>query len=81
MYRVTHEGEPPTGDLHPHTHAHAGRTPPHSRDRLHDGLLRRLVVSIRRWFLRAAAVFAPAARDAVRSASLPAFLYVSLFLS
>ena len=32
MYLATHEGEPPTGDLHPHTHAHAGRTqsaPPH----------------------------------------------------
>ena len=26
MYLATHEGEPPTGDLHPHTHAHAGRT-------------------------------------------------------
>src|SRR5262249_35345425 len=23
---VLHEGEPPTGDFHPHTHAHAGRT-------------------------------------------------------
>jgi len=27
MYLATHEGEPPTGVLHPHTHAHAGRTP------------------------------------------------------
>ena len=27
MYLATHEGEPPTGDLHPQTHAHAGRTP------------------------------------------------------
>src|SRR5262245_5509408 len=27
MYLATHEGEPPTGDFHPHTHAHAGRTP------------------------------------------------------
>jgi hypothetical protein len=26
MYFAMHEGEPPTGDLHPHTHAHAGRT-------------------------------------------------------
>ena len=25
-YLATHEGEPPTGGLHPHTHAHAGRT-------------------------------------------------------
>ena len=34
MYPAIHEGEPPTGDLHPHTHAHAGRTPlvpPHRR--------------------------------------------------
>src|SRR5262245_57420608 len=28
-----HEGEPPTGDLHPHTHAPAGRTPGRARDR------------------------------------------------
>ena len=28
MYLATHEGEPPTGDFHPHTHAHAGRTQP-----------------------------------------------------
>ena len=28
MYFATHEGEPPTGDFHPHTHAHAGRTQP-----------------------------------------------------
>ena len=27
MYALAHEGEPPTGDFHPHTHAHAGRTP------------------------------------------------------
>ena len=27
MYLAMHEGEPPTGDLHPHPHAHAGRTP------------------------------------------------------
>src|SRR5712692_1113786 len=26
MYLATHEGEPPTGDFHPQTHAHAGRT-------------------------------------------------------
>jgi predicted RecB family nuclease len=33
MYLATHEGEPPTGDLHPHTHAHAGRTQRRARDR------------------------------------------------
>ena len=26
MYFAMPEGEPPTEDLHPHTHAHAGRT-------------------------------------------------------
>jgi hypothetical protein len=26
MYFAMHEGEPPTGDFHPHPHAHAGRT-------------------------------------------------------
>src|SRR5262245_32611379 len=33
MYACAHEGKPPTGDLHPHTHAHAGRTPSRARDR------------------------------------------------
>src|SRR5215831_12245123 len=41
MYRATHEGEPPTGDLHPHTHAHAGRTQSLAGDRFQPPLLRR----------------------------------------
>src|SRR5262249_895537 len=41
MYLATHEGEPPTGDLHPHTHAHAGRTQPLASDRFQPPLLRR----------------------------------------
>ncbi|MBI3797311.1 MAG: transposase [Deltaproteobacteria bacterium] len=30
-YLALHEGEPPPGNLYPHTHAPAGRTPPRSR--------------------------------------------------
>ncbi len=41
MYLVPHEGEPPTGDLHPHTHAHAGRTQSLAGDALQPPLLRR----------------------------------------
>src|SRR5215510_6566164 len=41
MYLAMHEGEPPTGDLHPHTHAHAGRTPGAQADRLASASLRR----------------------------------------
>jgi len=33
MYLATHESEPPTGDFHPYTHAHAGRTQSRARDR------------------------------------------------
>jgi hypothetical protein len=33
MYRSLHESEPPTGDLHPHTYAPAGRTPHRVPDR------------------------------------------------
>jgi len=41
MYLTTHEGEPPTGDFHPHTHAPAGRTPGAQADRLASASLRR----------------------------------------
>src|SRR5262245_52986313 len=47
MYACAHEGEPPTGDFHPHTHAHAGRTPALAADRFAGHLILDFVISCR----------------------------------
>ena len=52
MYLVTHEGEPPTGDLHPHTHAHAGRTTIASRP---TAARQRFLLNLKRFVWAAAA--------------------------
>src|SRR5215813_1115397 len=40
-YLAIHEGEPPTGDFHPHPHAHAGRIQSAAPDRLQPTLVPR----------------------------------------